>query len=94
MGVTSMIVRPNLVHVGWTRINGDLVLYLPKNETYFVLNDTGAIVWELIVNGETKVENIVKHLSQMFHCDPSVVKQDVLELVNTLKIKELIFTDS
>lgn len=80
-----MIIKGNLVHTGWNQLDDDFIIYLPKEEKYFVLNSTGAEFWKLLVKGEVSLEEAVDYFLTLYDCDKEVIKKDLLELVENLE---------
>lgn len=84
-GAVDMIIKGNLVHTGWNQLDDDFIIYLPKEEKYFVLNSTGAEFWKLLVKGEVSLEEAVDYFLTLYDCDKEVIKKDLLELVENLE---------
>lgn len=89
----SMIVEPNLAQIGWNKIDGDLVIYNPNDEKYFVLNESAALIWEYLVDKGSSCgpEMIINLLLSEYDCsDAEMVSQDVFELLNIMKQQGLV----
>lgn len=82
---------PNIV----SRKIADEVILVPIRrgvgdlENIFTLNEVGAFVWELL-NGENKLKDIVKIISEDFDIDPKTAEKDLIYFVHELEKVELI----
>lgn len=72
-----MIIKANLVQTGWNRLDDDFIIYLPKNERYFVLNETAAEVWQLLVTSEKSFKEIVNHFVSHYDCDKEEIQHQI-----------------
>jgi hypothetical protein len=63
--------------------DGDLVIYHRQTGGVHRLDSIGAIVWHCL-DGRTTVEELVADLSTGFDVDPSVVRNDVVDLLERL----------
>ena len=70
-------------------VNGEIVLLDLEAETYFGLNESGAMVWRLLQK-ELDVEQIVAHLLSEFDAEPGTVEKDVRELLEQLENARLV----
>ncbi len=70
-------------------VNGEIVLLDLEAETYFGLNESGAMVWRLLQE-ERDVEQIIAHLLTEFDAEPETVAQDVHELLQQLADARLV----
>lgn len=65
-------------------VDGELVLLNLDSGQYFGLNRTGTRIWELL---ETKprLEELERAISEQYRVDPSLVRQDLQELITELE---------
>ena len=74
------------------RLGDELVLIHLKTDRMFVLNRTGARVWELLATGVDVVE-IQKRVLQEFEVAEAELTTDVQDLVHSLRTEQLISPD-
>jgi len=60
------------------------------DEEMFQLNSTGSAVWDML-DGKTRLIDIVLHLSKEYEADHETIKKDVIVLIETLVEKKFIF---
>jgi len=60
------------------------------DEEMFQLNSTGTAVWQML-DGKTRLSDIVSRLSKEYEADHETIKQDVIALMETLIKKNFIF---
>lgn len=70
-------------------VNGEIVLLDLEAETYFGLNESGAVVWQLLQK-ELNVEQIIEHLLSEFDVTPETAGKDVRELLEQLEKAQLV----
>lgn len=82
------MVGPNAVltrieRIRWTNVADNVVLMDPDNESYFQLNATGAVVWEL-ADSKSTVADMVREICAEYEVDPKTAQADVIELIDVL----------
>jgi hypothetical protein len=71
------------------RVNGTLVILNPKIGVCYTLNTVGMEIWEGLLNNQ-EIEIIAKLISEKYGQDFSVVKNDVIELIQELREEGLV----
>ena len=69
--------------------NGDGVLLHLGTKTYFTVNRTGLIIWQLLAKGRTLPE-ISKELCRRFEVSPDQARDNVRGFVDSMKHVELV----
>jgi Coenzyme PQQ synthesis protein D (PqqD) len=64
-------------------VEGQAVIVLPRSGEIMVLNETGAVVWDLS-DGEHDIEDIVDELTKRFDVSPAAAQEDVESLYREL----------
>lgn len=73
------------------RLGAELMLYDPDADKVHVLNETGAIVWELL-DGKNSIGYIEKILREKFNDTPKeTISRDLAEIIERLKSEGLLF---
>jgi len=73
------------------RLDDGAVLFAPGNESYFGLNEVGALVWEALPPASASLEELCAHLQQRFpDVDLATVRADVVELIDRLATEGLV----
>lgn len=75
--------------IPFTELEGETVLLNLKSKQYFVLNETGAFIWELLKE-EHKIEELVAAVSENFDVEPERARKDLMGLLNALEKAALI----
>lgn len=73
-------------------LDDDLVLSKEGNGEVFVLNSTGAFIWQHC-DGRHAIPSIVEAIVNQFGVPASEAMDDVLELIGNLHTAELLATD-
>lgn len=69
----------------WTALPDGAVLFAPDTETYFSLNEVGALVWELLGEGCASLEELCSRILEAFPDAPAYeVRGDVTSLLAEL----------
>ena len=68
----------------WEKEGNKLIVFNPKDLSFFELSDTGADIWELLTKSKN-VSEIVEVISNKYSEDKSVVKKDVEEFIKELE---------
>ncbi len=86
---------PSPVSVGdkviwWNHDNGGIVVLI-KNSQYnrYILNDVGAQIWKLLVEGNNK-EEIINEITNKYEVDKIKLKSDIEELINEFEEQGII----
>ena len=73
------------------RIDDGAVLFAPATEVYFGLNEVGAKVWQLLPPAVSSLDELCGRLSAEYPTvEPSMIRQDVLELLDQLTAEGLV----
>ncbi len=70
-------------------VGGDVVLFDPDTERYFGLNESAALVWNLLSNDATKDE-VVDAFQERFHLTTPQAERDLEALFHQLTAENLI----
>jgi hypothetical protein len=76
-----------------TRTDGGMVLLDQKASRYWQLNDTGADILRLLLDGGTR-QGAAEWLADRFHLPPHEADRDVGALVDSLRAAKLIIGES
>lgn len=87
----ASVLQPRL-GVACRQSGDELVVVLPEQGKYFVLNDTGAQVWRL-ADGQRTLADIVQSLVKDWGAEPDRAQIDVLNLAEQL-VERGALTDS
>lgn len=74
------------------RLGDELVLIHMKTDRMFVLNGTGARVWELLSSG-LDLEEIQRRVLQEFEATEAEIAADIQEFIALLRSEQLISAD-
>jgi len=70
-------------------MDGELLLYNPKNATTLHLNGPSAIVWQLCT-GEHSVDEMIEALQEAYPDQADQIEGDVVSVIQELKAKEVL----
>lgn len=70
-------------------VEGETVLLNEENEEIHQLNHTASFIWKCC-NGENTVDDIVKLLHDEFHTESIDIRNDVINIISSLKKLNLI----
>jgi len=79
--------------VAWTRLPDGAVLFSPESEVYFSVNETGALIWELLVSAEFggDIDAICSAVQERFpDVTAAQIRGDVAELLNAFADNRLL----
>lgn len=72
-----------------SQVGDEIALMNQETSKYFTLNNTGALIWEVLQTPSTLPE-IVQTISEKYSVDPSVCEQDVKAVLNHMKESKLV----
>ena len=88
LDITSVPVRnPNIIG---RMTDDEAVLVMPQKGQVKVINEVGAVVWELI-DGKRDVGQIVDEVCSQFDVDRVAAEADTLNFISELIKREIIF---
>ena len=67
----------------------EAVLVMPQKGQVKVINEVGAVIWELI-DGKRTIENIIKEIIAQFDVDPVTAESDVSNFIKELYKRDMI----
>ena len=67
----------------------EAVLVMPQKGQVKVVNQVGAVIWELI-DGKRTIENIIDEIVSQFDVDPVTAESDVINFTTELYKREII----
>jgi hypothetical protein len=76
-------------HIHFRNLHGEIVLLDIRTNAYLGLNNTGAVIWEAIVDGGTATE-AADRLVARFDITPKEARSDAEALINLLLTKGLL----
>jgi hypothetical protein len=68
----------------------EAVLVMPQKGQVKVVNQVGAVIWELI-DGKRTIENIIEEIVSQFDVDPFTAESDVFNFISELNEREMVF---
>ena len=87
MELSDIIQRnPKIIH---STIDDEIVLFSDENNSYFNLNRTGSIIWELIEK-PISMQELIDQLAIRFRIGAADITEDVMEYIEPLEKKGLI----
>ena len=88
LDITSVPVRnPNIIG---RMTDDEAVLVMPQKGQVKVINEVGAVVWEMI-DGKREVGQIVDEVCSQFDVDRVAAEADTLNFISELIKREIIF---
>ena len=88
LDITSVPVRnPNIIG---RMTDDEAVLVMPQKGQVKVINEVGAVVWELI-DGKRDIGHIVDEVCSQFDVDRAAAEADTLNFISELIKREIIF---
>ncbi|MEL6756018.1 MAG: PqqD family protein [Pseudomonadota bacterium] len=69
-----------------TEVDSGLALLDPETHTYFLLNKTGAVIWDKL-QGEVSLDEICTEVASQFEVSEEGCKNDVRALLDTMAEK-------
>jgi hypothetical protein len=73
----------------WQAVEGDLLVLDVRNELYLELNQSGALLWELLARGTSRTE-LVDRLMRVYDLAPKRAASDVDCLLEELAARDLL----
>ena len=84
----NTIINKNL-EIDDTDLDGEKVMMNLDKGEYFMMNEVGSRIWELI-EGNTSIVNIIETLTNEYEVDEEICKDTVVEFLGRLNNAELI----
>lgn len=85
----TTIPRRNQDVLGKT-VDDETVLVMPQKGQVKVLNEVGAVVWEMI-DGRTTIDQIVEEICTQFHVERLTAERDITKFISDLVDREIVF---
>jgi hypothetical protein len=79
--------------VAWTKLPDGAVLFSPESEVYFAINQTAALIWELLMSDEfgCDIDAICSAVRQRFpDVSPQQIRDDVADILNAFADNNLL----
>ena len=76
-------------HVSSTTVEEDAILLNTHTNKYFALDEVGARLWNLL-NENKSLRECYQVLLQEYEVDPADLEHDILELLEQLRVHELV----
>ena len=70
-------------------IDGKAIIINLESGSYFLLNETGSRLWQLL-DGKRNVKEIVKKIHSEFEAEQHIIEKDVSELIAKLEKEGLV----
>lgn len=77
--------------VFWREIEGETILLNTDTGFYYMLNEIGSLVWEMIAHN-SNFEKITARIANKYDGDYSIIQKDIKEIVKNLTREKLIET--
>jgi hypothetical protein len=68
----------------WRRTFGEVLMLLPQSEEPLVLDEQGALIWDLLADSPT-VDEMTQTLCDHFQTDPALIERDLLAFIDELE---------
>lgn len=88
----NTILKPNPDIIGRV-VDNEAVLVMPKQGKVKVLNEVGAVIWELI-DGQRSIQEIISKICSEFEIDQNTAEADTLNFIADLIAKELVVIEN
>jgi hypothetical protein len=75
--------------VEWREVEGEIVALDLDSSEYLAVNQTGTVIWPLLVDGATR-EELAAQLAGRYEIDQDTAERDVDQFVSTLSERGLI----
>ena len=83
------VVNPKVI---FKALSDGAVLFSTEDEVYFGLNEVGALVWQLLPPKLSTMDELCTAVAERYpDVEPSVIRQDVTELISELASHRLVF---
>ena len=79
-------------HVLARAVDGELVLLNLDNEQYYGLDETGRVIWEVLIDAPT-TESALEVLLEQFDVDAGTLAADLDQLLEELSVRGLLELD-
>lgn len=76
----------------WRVLNGEAVIINVETSFYYSLNETGTFIWNLLLERERNIEEVVKEVSLHYQEKEQGVRPDVENVLNDLAKENLVKT--
>jgi hypothetical protein len=76
-------------NIEWQRVDDEIVVLDLTTSSYLSVNDTGAVLWPLVVDGATEAE-LARALASRFPIAPDQARTDVRAFVERLRSLSLV----
>jgi hypothetical protein len=76
--------------LAWREIDGEVVIISPEDSHVHELNETAAAIWTC-ADGDQTVDQIAGKIAAEYDVTPDAARSDVVELVELLTQKNLLF---
>ena len=87
VNINSVIIKNE--EIDDTDLDGEKVMMNLDNGQYFMMNEVGSRIWELI-EGNTPIVNIIETLTNEYDVDEETCENTVIEFLGRLKDADLI----
>ena len=89
LGVSANDIVSKNFDIDDTDLDGEKVMMNLEKGQYFMMNEIGSRIWE-IINENTPVQDIIATLLSEYEVDENTCRAEVLEFLGSLKNAELI----
>jgi hypothetical protein len=76
-------------NAAYQAVGEEAILINLQTGSYYTLNDTGTMFWQLL-DGQRTIADCVRQIAQQYEVESEVVEADLLELAAELKAEGLI----
>ena len=74
----------------WRVLDGEAVIINNQTSYYYSLNRTGTFVWNLLVDNEMTLDEIVENVSSTYGLDGDEIKGDITSILDNLYNEKLL----
>lgn len=74
----------------WRVLDGEAVIINNQTSYYYSLNRTGTFVWNLLVDNEMTLDEIVENVSSTYGLDGDEIRGDITSILDNLYNEKLL----
>ena len=88
-GTPPAALRLRSTDLHWRSVQGEVLALDLRTDLYLTLNQSGALLWELLARGTSRAE-LVERLVGEYHIEPERAASDVEQLLDELSAQRLL----
>lgn len=82
--------RVNTARATWRILDGEAVIINNETSYYYSLNTTGTFVWNLLLENDMGLDEIIRRVSLHYGQDEAAIADDVRSIIENLYNEKLI----